>query len=310
MTMTSLPRCPHLPLLGERGDLAVQCTKEQYTASQDENAREGFENASPQPIHAVLEHQYHIAHPEPLIRPTTLLTARPPKSSPSRVLELPLSIILKILRYILIPDPSRLQIFPLTPKEIQISNNNIIHDLPVLRTCRRLRHTGKQVFFAQNTFTTSSPSTSLELHRGIRNLSRELRCLITNISLQINWADELWVQFPLLAAALPLLVRLRRLEVFFVVRKVIRGGDGASNVEEEEEGREAKRRESRGVKRESAMAQLMMKAEKKMFSDWVLDDLKALEVFRLVGFADEEFARKMELIVNKRGACKLGGGPN
>lgn len=299
----------HFPSPAGKTDVTSNFPKEQRTAHQDNTAMQRFKQASSSTnTRTVIKEQYLLAHPNPLICPASGLAARPPKRSPTSLTQLPLTIISEILRYILIPDPSRPQILPVTFEEAVVFGKTV-HDLPILHTCRILRDVGRPLFFEQNTFTTSSPSATSELFRGTRALPSEQRRLITKISLQIDWADELWVHFPLVGAALSMLVRLRRLEIFLVQK--VTGGDGRLTWDgtSSAEIREVKRRESRGLKREGVMAQLMLKAEKKMFAEVVLG-LKTLQVFRLSGFADVEFAVRLERTVSRRGALRLGGGPD
>ena len=254
----------------------------------------------------ILEKHYLAASPKTLVK-----AAAWPKNhhqQPSLLLlKLPLSILTKILRYILIPDLSHPQILPVTPAELN-TYREVHPGFAILETCRLMRRLGETIFYSESTFTTSSPSNSYDLDRGIHCLPGWQRQLITSIALQIDWADELWAKFPLAAVALCELKRLQRLEIFFVQK--VSGGDGRLlwDGAADREIQEAKRREARGWKRDGNVAEVMLKAEKKMFGDLV-GTVKALRVFKLVGFADEEYARKLELLVSARAALRAGGGP-
>ena len=108
--------------------------------------------------------------------------------------------------------------------------------------------------------------------------------------LEINWAEGLWAKFPLVGSRLEELRRLRRLEI------VILPGTGPQDGRHCEDGSGA----GRGWKREGQVAEMMLKAEKKMF-EGLVEGMKALRYFRLEAFADEEFAKELEGRVACRG---------
>lgn len=306
--MPSLHVCPYNPLHGGKEDFIFHLPKEVCSTVEGKIEIHQLEHASSSVSeHIVVDDPVLITTPNMIPTSTAKPATQQSDHSICPMLNLPLTIIHRILREVLIPDPSHLQIIPVTSKEVQ-DFRQTIHDLSVFRTCRLLRYASKGLYFRENIFTTSSPSTSSELHNGIRNLSVEVRALITKLSFKIDWADELWIKFPLVASALLLLTRLSRLDIHFVrKRNVSAVNEGDSTLKEDI--REMKRRDTRVFARNGGMAQIILKAEKKMFTDLALG-LKGLKVLSLVGFADEDFARKLELAVSRKGASTWGHGPN
>ena len=136
--------------------------------------------------------------------------------------------------------------------------------------------------------------------------------MIRNVMLEIDWADELWAHFPLVARALGELKALRRLELVFVERGPMTeirtmGIDRDVNLDIRlmydqhslsEKGRHqcrhatAERADWRG-KREGARADAMLKAERKMLEDLV-GGIKGLRWFRLIGYRDPIFSERLE----------------
>ena len=294
--MPSLHVRPHNPFHDGKEDFIFHLRKERCSTVEGKTDVHQLEHASSSAIE-------HVVLNDPVLLITTPNMVAPPTAKPSTqqsdhsicpMLNLPLTTTHKILHKVLIPDHSHLQIIPVTSKEVQ-SFRKTIRDLSVFRTCRLLQYASKSLYFGENIFITSSPSTSSERRNGIRYLSGEVRTLITKLSLKLDWADELWIRFPLVASSLLLLVRLSWLEIYFVRTHVSLVDEGNFTLNKEES-QEITRRDARGFAREGEMAQIILKAEKKMFTDVVLR-LKALKMIRLVGFADEDFARKLELTV-------------
>ena len=83
----------------------------------------------------------------------------------------------------------------------------------LLRICRRFYQTGLPLLYGENTFTTSSPATSIDFDAHLCSLPGKNRQLITNIVLKIDWATQLWARFPLIARQIAELKSLRQLEI-------------------------------------------------------------------------------------------------
>ena len=215
------------------------------------------------------------------------------------LLNLPISVLARILRWVLIPHPHQ----PLTlPDSMSLdprANKPTMLAVQLLRTCTLIFQVGKSILYGENTFAASSSSTSYDLDSALARLKGWQRQLITSISLQIDWADELWAKFPLIAVALYDLKKLKKLEIFLVSKASGGSGRLVRDVRNVSEMQELQRKKVRGLKREGNAAEILLKAEKKTFKDLVCT-MRSLRVFRLVGFADEEFARHLELQVSAR----------
>lgn len=136
--------------------------------------------------------------------------------------------------------------------------------------------------------------------------------MITNIKLEIDWAEQLWVKFPLVARALGELKGLLKLEIVIVAKEkmvekkrtaliedanlkiMITNGQTSPGKDRAVRQRApATDRVDSRVKREGPVADVMLKAEMKMFKDLVTG-FKRLKDFRLIGFRHEVFARCLE----------------
>ena len=188
---------------------------------------------------------------------------------------LPIPVLNRLLGYLLISYQ------PLILKtDNQTPNNYRTHLHPeVLASCRLFYHIGMPLLYGSNTITTSSPATSKNFDKHLLDLPGRHRQLIKHVKLEIDWADELWAKFPLIARVLGEIVGLKSLEI------VISGP----------------------VRRHGAGAEMMLKVEEKCFADLAMDDLKALRVFKLRGFGNKAFAEALEawVLSGRRSLARL-----
>lgn len=146
----------------------------------------------------------------------------------------------------------------------------------LLRVCRCFHQIGLPLLYGENTFTTSSPATSINFDAHLSSLPGKTRQLITSIVLKIDWAAQLWARFPLIARYIAELKSLRQLEINIVDRndpKPVR------------------------YPRDGPYGGVMLKSEKKVFKE-LIGGLKSLRVFKLEGFSDDDFAKTLEGMVN------------
>lgn len=246
------------------------------------------------------------------------------------ILNLPLSIIRQILRYLL-TSPSPLILRP-DSSIIASRGHRTCVEPSVLQVGRVFHNVGLPILYGENTLTTSSPATSFDFDDCLLSLRGSKRQLITSVRLEIDWADGLWAKFPLVSRALGELRGLRKVEIGIVgvgveeegKRMVRRRGDGMDSMMIDEDakmdielryvdeyGREYRRQGKNvttttttaplrtaavdgRVRREGpVVAGAMLKAEMKMLKDLVTG-IKSLECFRLRGFRHEGFARWLE----------------
>ena len=145
--------------------------------------------------------------------------------------------------------------------------------------------------------------------------------MITDVRLEIDWADQLWAKFPLVARALLELKRLVRLEIVIFEKGEMTVERPSALIEEDAnlkitircgqvssgKAKPARRcaqavdRADTRMKREGPVAEAMLKAEMKMLKDMVAG-MKGLKHFRLIGFRHEAFARRLEEQV--RAGCR------
>lgn len=142
-----------------------------------------------------------------------------------------------------------------------------------------------------NVFTTSSPATSANFDKDLLKLPGHSLQLIRHVELQIDWADELWAKFPLIARVLGSIQALKSLKITIITKPSDHVTDDWSAMALKVKGAR------NGCLRQGAMAQVMLKAEKKVLMSLVLG-LQALHVFKLQGFADDKFARDLERFVS------------
>ena len=184
-----------------------------------------------------------------------------------RFQNLPISILTRILGCILASDkPLILQLDSQTPDDYRTH----LHP-QVLASCRLLYHVGMPILYGSNVITTSSSATSKDFDKQLLNLPGKYRQLIKHVKLEIDWADRLWENFPLIARVLGEIVGLKSLEILITAP----------------------------VQRAGAAAEMMLKVEKKTFMDMAVD-LKGLQVLRLEGYQDRRFAKSLEAWI-KRG---------
>ena len=137
--------------------------------------------------------------------------------------------------------------------------------------------------------------------------------MITNIKLEIDWADQLWSKFPLVARALGELKGLRKLEIAIVENEktveqkragliadvpnrntvITHGQISHRKLSTAHHCISAIDRTNVRMKREGQVADAMLKAEMKMLHDLVTG-IKGLKDFRLTGFRHEVFAWCLE----------------
>ena len=139
--------------------------------------------------------------------------------------------------------------------------------------------------------------------------------MITNVKLEIDWADRLWTKFPLVARALGELKSLLSLEIVIVEKeKIVWEKNRTALINKDanlqiiitygqdspSQNRTAPHRAAavidiadKRVKREGPRADAMLKAEMKMMKDLVTG-IKGLKHFRLIGFRHEVFAWCLE----------------
>ena len=136
--------------------------------------------------------------------------------------------------------------------------------------------------------------------------------MITNVKLEIDWADQLWAKFPLVARALGELKSLQKLEIAIVEKEktveqtravlnenanrkamITHGQISHSKHSTAYHCSSATDRTNVRMKREGQVADAMLKAEMKMLRDLVTG-IKGLKHFRLTGFRHEVFAWCLE----------------
>lgn len=228
----------------------------------------------------------------------------------STILTLPLSIIRKFLRNLLTSSTPLI----LQHDFITIPGEYRTHVEPkVLQVCKIFHTVGVPILYGENTFTTSSPATSFDFDEHILSLSGSKRQMITDIKLEIDWADKLWAKFPLVARALVELKGLLKLEIAIVEKEEMVEKKRTASIEKDanlkimitysqtspskDKGARQRapatdRADSR-MKRKGPAADVMLKAEMKMLKDLVIG-IKRLKYFRLLGFRHELFARCLE----------------
>ena len=146
----------------------------------------------------------------------------------------------------------------------------------LLKVCRRFYQIGLPLLYGENTFTTSSPATSIDFDVHLSSLPGKNRQLIANVFLKIDWATQLWARFPLIARQIAELKSLRQLEI------IITDGNDPKPVP---------------YPRNGPYGAVMLKSEKKVFKE-LIAGLKGLRVFKLEGFVDDDFAKALEGMVN------------
>ncbi|KAL2050719.1 hypothetical protein ABVK25_008957 [Lepraria finkii] len=137
------------------------------------------------------------------------------------MLGLPLKVIKDILRHLLLsPNPLILHRDAYTP-----ANYRSQLQPSVLRVYQLFNHVGCPLLYG-NTLPSSTPSTSINFDAHISNLSGRNRLLITKVRLDIDWAEQLWSKFPLIARYLGELKSLK--ELWIVIINGEKSGNGAA----------------------------------------------------------------------------------
>lgn len=212
----------------------------------------------------------------------------------SKVTALPLHVLKIILRLLLV-TPNALPLDSQRHKDVQKAH--IATKPDVLRVCRLFYLTGLPILYGENTITTSQ---SYAFDSYLLSLPPRNRQMITSIRLEIDWADQLWAKFPLIAMQLGQLRHLQKLEIIIVESKT---HESCAALLDNDPNRTLfiGHRQLNGMKREGSLSDAMLKAEKKMLKDMV-QGLKALRVFKLEGFRDSLFAER--LCFEKSVSCK------
>lgn len=215
---------------------------------------------------------------------------------PPTILKLPLKVTKDILRYLLVsPNPLILCRDASTPatyrSQIQPS---------VLLVCHLFYHLGRSILYGENTITSSTPSTSINFDTHIAHLSGHNRLLITKVRLRIDWPEQLWSHFPLIARYLGELKSLKELGIVIINGEkrndlaILTDKDiniGLTFV---------KRGAGKCLLPAFTIAEITLKSEKRNFRELV-EGLKMLRIFELKGYLrDEAFARELEEFVSGR----------
>ena len=214
------------------------------------------------------------------------------------MLRLPLKAIKDILQHVLVaPHPLILY------RDSSIPATYRSHLQPsVLLICRLFYHLGCPILYGGNTLTASSPSTSINFDHHLAALPGGYRQLITKVRLEIDWAEQLWANFPLIARYLGELQSLKELHIIIIsIDGQKRDDPSASTDNALSQGLTIINNGARKYAiKTSTYADIILKSEKKVFRDLV-EGLKALRTFRLEGFlSDEAFARRLEDLVSGR----------
>ena len=184
-----------------------------------------------------------------------------PSMPAGRLQNLPISVLTCILQWLLVSDqPLILRTDSETPEDYRTH----LH-LEALASCRLLYHIGMPILYGSNILTASSPATSKDFDKQLLSLPGKFRQLIKHIKLEIDWADRMWENLPLIARVLGEIMGLESLEMVISVP----------------------------AQRAGAMAEMMLKVEKKTLLQMVTD-LKGLRRLRLEGFQDRRFANRLE----------------
>ena len=215
---------------------------------------------------------------------TQISTSSPNSPPEAHLLSLPIQVLRRILSELLV-SPSRLllQRDTSTPSTYRgsVATNTLLVN-------HQLYDTSLPILYGSNTFSTSSPATSYNFDIHLSSVPGRNRCLIRNIALDIDWGRQLWMKFPLIAMRLGELRGLKSLRLHFVDKQ-----NPDEDIQLQGGGRGTTRR------REGHVALVMLNTEKKMLEELV-KGMKALRIFRLEGFEDAEFARRLEAGVRNR----------
>ncbi|CAL8575201.1 hypothetical protein XPA_001140 [Xanthoria parietina] len=215
---------------------------------------------------------------------TQISTSNPNSPPKAHLLSLPTQVLRRILSELLV-SPSRLLLQRDTSTPSTYSSSVTTNTLLINH---QLYHTSLPILYGSNTFSTSSPATSYNFDVHLSRVPGRNRCLIRNIALDIDWGRQLWMKFPLIAMRLGELRGLKSLRLHFVDKQ-----EPDEDIQLQGEPKGTTRR------REGHVALMMLNTEKKMLEEMV-KGMKALRVFRLEGFEDAEFARRLEAGVRNR----------
>ena len=228
----------------------------------------------------------------------------------STILALPLNIIKNILRNLLVSSTPLIFEVDFTTTS-QYYRTSV--EPSVLQVCKVFYNAGVPILYGENTLTTFSPATSFDFDEHLLAFPGSKRQLITKIKLEIDWADQLWAKFPLLARALGELKGLVKLEIVIIEKEkgleekrtaliekdanlnimITYGQDLPGENRTAPQRAPATKRAGGRARRKGPVADVMLKAEMKMLKDLVAG-LRGLKHFRLIGFRHEAFARSLE----------------
>lgn len=205
----------------------------------------------------------------------------------------PQEVITKILGYLLISSQELiLRLDTSTPQGYRTH----LHSLSVLRVCRLFYQLGLPLLYGKNIITTSSPATSYDFDAHLQSVPVKIRQLITNVKLEIDWADELWRKFPLIAQQLGQLP-LRQLIIILSYNTKQSQPRGLALADKDTNQRIVlSHKNAKESKKDHVMAEAKMKAEKKMLRG-LIGDFRTLKVFKLEGFHDQAFAELLQGLV-------------
>lgn len=147
-----------------------------------------------------------------------------------------------------------------------------------------------------NTIKASSPASSYDFDAHLTTIPVKNRQLITNVKLEIDWADELWKKFPLITQQLGQLP-LKQLVIILSYRdersqqqrSPLADKDANSQVSPPD-------KDAKEIKQNCMMAEAKLKAERKILKTLV-EDFRTLKVFRLEGFRDRVFVDMLQGLV-------------
>ena len=208
---------------------------------------------------------------------------------------LPLLVLARIFTWVFVPHPHHPLLLP-QDKNVRRHIKTWEHysaSLPALRTCATFHSVGARVLYGKNTFT--SPAALCDFDLTLSRTKRFYQQDITRVALQIDWADRIWFDFPPIAAALRSLKRLESLEIKFVSTTPYKAGRYLPHPSDDRHpGRALLRSTAAEMEnRSGSTAEAMLAIEKDLLKQLVWSS-RSLRNFRLVNFADEDFARELE----------------
>lgn len=212
---------------------------------------------------------------------------------PFKARAIPLPIITHILGYLLIF--SQPLVLGHDAATIQGHKTNV-NSLSVLRTCQLFYQIGMPLLYGLNILTTPSPATSYDFDAHLAALPVKTRRLIMNVKLEIDWANELWKKFPLIARHLGQLPLKQLVIILSYKDEQLQQQRSALADKDANPQLSLYGKEANEIKQNCMIADAKLKAEKKMLKTLV-EDFRTLKVFRLEGFRDQAFADMLQGLV-------------